>query len=99
MKHYQVELEDINTGACLSVDNITVDDDYTPEDYRNDCYDNGCAIPWNVNVIFVPFCDYLDRIADTLYDGGWRSEDADELKAEYGLTKKILTSYAKSSKV
>lgn len=31
------------------------------------------------------------RIASSLYDGGWRAEDAAELQQEYGLTDEELT--------
>lgn len=86
MKKYTVELTDINTGACSPVDTICVDDDYTEEDYRNDCSSNGWDIPDNNIVVFVPIPDDLFEIAATLYDGGWRSEDGDDLKSEYGLT-------------
>ena len=54
MKKYQVELEDVNTGACSPVDMICVNDDYTEEDYREDCFANGCDIPYDCNVVFIP---------------------------------------------
>ena len=35
---------------------------------------------------------YLDVVASSLYDGGWRSSDKDQLVSEYGFTDSEVSS-------